>query len=62
MAETQFSARLERVGDEANAAFEPLSFTHAREYLECVEEPKRPETPARRDAGTVEGVRQGRHR
>ena len=47
---------------EANAAFEKLSFTHRREYVEWIAEAKRPETRARRVAGTVDGVRQGRHR
>ena len=47
---------------EANAAFAKLSFTHRREYVEWIEEAKRAETRARRVAGTVEGVRQGKHR
>jgi len=47
---------------EAEAAFARLSFTHRREYVEWVEEAKRPETRARRVAGTVEGVRRGEHR
>lgn len=47
---------------EANAAFEKLSFTHRREYVEWIEEAKRPETRARRVAGTVDGVRQGKPR
>src|SRR5262245_1458558 len=46
----------------ADAAFARLSFTHRREYVEWVEEAKRLETRARRIAGTVEGVRQGKHR
>ena len=46
----------------AKAAFADLSFTHGREYVEWIEEAKRPETRARRIAGTVDGVRQGKHR
>ena len=42
---------------DAAAAFAKLSFTHRREYVEWVEEAKRPETRARRIAGTVERVR-----
>jgi bacteriocin resistance YdeI/OmpD-like protein len=45
MVSTQFSADLERVGasadPEAQAAFDNLSFTHRREYVEWVEEEKR---------------------
>jgi uncharacterized protein YdeI (YjbR/CyaY-like superfamily) len=62
MAGMEFSARLERVGNEAHAAFERLLFVHGREYVECVEEAKRPETRARRVAATVEGVGRGKHR
>jgi hypothetical protein len=51
-----------RADPEANAAFAQLSFTHRREYVEWVEEAKRPETRARRITGTVDGVRQGKHR
>ena len=47
---------------EAEAAFAKLSFTHQREYVEWVDGAKRPETRSRRIAGTVEGVRQGKHR
>ena len=47
---------------QAKAAFADLSFTHGREYVEWIEEAKRPETRARRIAGTVDGVRQGKHR
>jgi bacteriocin resistance YdeI/OmpD-like protein/uncharacterized protein DUF1905 len=47
---------------EANTAFAKLSYTHGREYVEWIEEAKRPETRARRITGTVEGVRQGKHR
>ena len=43
----------------AKAAFGALSFTHRREYVEWVEEAKRPETRERRIAGTVERVKKG---
>ena len=43
----------------ARAAFDRLSFTHRREYVEWIAEAKRPETRARRVAGTVERVREG---
>jgi ribosomal 50S subunit-recycling heat shock protein len=43
----------------ARAAFDKLSFTHRREYVEWIAEAKRPETRARRVAGTVERVREG---
>ena len=45
---------------DAAAAFAALSFTHRRESVEWVEEAKRPETRARRIAGTVERVREGK--
>ena len=45
----------------AEAAFHKLSFTHRREYVEWVEESKRPETRVRRVAATVAGVRDGKH-
>ena len=45
---------------EASTAFDRLSFTHRREYVEWVEEAKRPETRARRVAATVDRVRTGR--
>jgi hypothetical protein len=44
----------------ANETFAGMSYTHRREYVEWVEEAKRPDTRARRGAGTVEGVRAGR--
>ena len=47
---------------DAKAAFDKLSFTHQREYVEWIEEAKRPETRARRVAGAVENVRAGSHR
>jgi uncharacterized protein YdeI (YjbR/CyaY-like superfamily) len=40
-------------------AFDKLSFTHQREYVEWVEEAKRPETRERRIAATVERVAAG---
>jgi Bacteriocin-protection, YdeI or OmpD-Associated/Domain of unknown function (DUF1905) len=46
----------------AKEAFDRLSFTHRREYVEWVEEAKRSETRTRRIARTVEDVRAGRHR
>ncbi len=45
---------------DAKKAFAALSFTHRREYVEWVEEAKRPETRARRVAGTVERVLEGK--
>lgn len=41
-------------------AFTDMSYTHRREYVEWVEEAKRPDTRARRIAATVERVRAGR--
>lgn len=46
----------------AKAAFAGMSFTHRREYVEWVEEAKRPETRTRRIANTVERVRAGEPR
>ena len=43
----------------AKKTFASLSFTHRREYVEWVEEAKRPETRARRISATVERVREG---
>jgi hypothetical protein len=40
-------------------AFDALAFTHRREYVLWVEGAKRPETRARRVAGTVERLRSG---
>ncbi|CAN5364244.1 hypothetical protein BH20ACT13_BH20ACT13_06700 [soil metagenome] len=40
-------------------AFAGMSFTHRREYVECVEEARRPEMRERRIATTVERVRAG---
>jgi hypothetical protein len=44
----------------AKSAFAKLSYTHKREYVEWVEEAKRPETRVRRITATVAGVREGR--
>jgi hypothetical protein len=44
----------------AEAAFGNLSYSHRREYVQWIEEAKRPETRARRIAGTVERARQER--
>jgi hypothetical protein len=43
----------------AAAAFAALSVSHRREYVEWIDEAKRPETRARRIASTVERVRAG---
>jgi hypothetical protein len=48
-----------RADDAASKAFQKLSFSHRREYVEWVEEAKRPETRARRIAATVERAAQG---
>ena len=45
---------------EAQDTFARLSFTHRREYVEWVEEAKRPETRTRRIEQTLERVRAGR--
>lgn len=42
----------------ARRAFAALSFTHQREYVEWVEEAKRPETRARRIASAVDRLRE----
>ena len=47
--------------DAARAAFEKLSYTHRREYVEWIEEAKRPDTRARRIAGALERVCAGSH-
>jgi Bacteriocin-protection, YdeI or OmpD-Associated/Domain of unknown function (DUF1905) len=41
----------------AREFFESLAYTHRKEWVRWVEEAKRPETRARRVAGTVEGLR-----
>jgi hypothetical protein len=50
------------VAPKAQAAFDKLSFTHQREYVEWVEEAKRPETRERRIAATVERLAAGEPR
>ena len=47
---------------DARVAFEKLTYTQRREYIAWIDEAKRPETRARRVAGTIEGVLAGRHR
>jgi Bacteriocin-protection, YdeI or OmpD-Associated/Domain of unknown function (DUF1905) len=44
---------------EAAAAFERLAYTHRREYVIWITEAKRPETRARRVAGTLDKLREG---
>jgi hypothetical protein len=48
-----------RADASAQRAFAALSFSHRRDYVEWVEDAKRPETRARRIAATVERVREG---
>jgi hypothetical protein len=45
--------------DAARVAFDKLSYTHRREYVEWIAEAKRPATRARRVAETVDRVRAG---
>jgi Bacteriocin-protection, YdeI or OmpD-Associated/Domain of unknown function (DUF1905) len=45
--------------ESAKKAFAKLSFSHRRDYVEWVEEAKKPETRARRIVATVERVREG---
>lgn len=42
--------------DPARAAFEGLSFSHRREYVEAINEAKRPETRARRVERTIQAM------
>jgi len=44
---------------DAGAAFDRLPFSHRRKYVAWVEEAKRPETRARRVAGTLDRLREG---
>jgi hypothetical protein len=46
--------------DVAQAAFDKLSYTHRREYVEWIAGAKRPATRARRVAETIDRVRAGR--
>jgi hypothetical protein len=48
-----------RADDAAWKAFQKLSFSNRREYVEWVEEAKRPETRTRRIAATVERAAEG---
>jgi len=47
---------------ELRARFDALAYTHRREFATWVAEAKRSETTARRVAGTLEMLRQGRTR
>jgi hypothetical protein len=53
-------ARALAASPDAKEAFARLSFTHRREYVEWVQDAKRPETRKRRIEQTVERVRAGR--
>lgn len=44
----------------AAEAFERLSYSHRREYVQWITEAKRPETRARRVAGTLDRLRAGK--
>jgi hypothetical protein len=44
---------------EAAAAFERLAYTHRREYVSWITEARKPETRARRVAGTLDKLRGG---
>ena len=44
----------------AAEAFDGLSFSHRREYVQWITEAKRPETRARRVAGTIERLHEGK--
>ena len=46
--------------DEARAAFDRMSYTHRKEYVEWIKEAKREETRGRRIAKAVELIRQGK--
>jgi len=45
---------------EAAAAFERLAYTHRREYVIWITDAKKPETRARRVAGTLDKLRSGK--
>jgi len=47
-------ARALKVNPAAKARWEELSFTHRKEYVEAIEEAKKPETRARRIAKAIE--------
>jgi hypothetical protein len=44
----------------AGAAFDTLSFSHRREYVQWITEAKRPETRARRVSGAIDRLREGK--
>jgi hypothetical protein len=46
--------------EDARKAFAKMSFTHRREYVDWIEEAKRPETRVRRVAATVQRVKAGK--
>jgi hypothetical protein len=48
--------------DEARAAFDRMSYTHRKEYVEWIKEAKREETRRRRIAKAVELIRAGKPR
>jgi uncharacterized protein YdeI (YjbR/CyaY-like superfamily) len=48
--------------DEARAAFDRMSYTHRKEYVEWIKEAKREETRRRRTAKAVELIRAGKPR
>jgi uncharacterized protein YdeI (YjbR/CyaY-like superfamily) len=48
--------------EKAKAAFEKLSYTHRREYVEWILEAKKADTRARRIARTIEALAIGKSR
>jgi hypothetical protein len=46
--------------EEARATFDRMAYTHRREYVEWINEAKRPETRTRRVAKAVELIREGK--
>jgi uncharacterized protein YdeI (YjbR/CyaY-like superfamily) len=48
--------------DEARAAFDRMSYTHRKEYVDWIKEAKREETRRRRIAQAVELIRRGKPR
>ncbi len=51
------TAALRAAGAEVLAAWKAMSYSHHREYIEAIEEAKRPETRAKRIAGCVDMMR-----
>jgi hypothetical protein len=49
-----------RSNKEARATWEKLSYTHRKEYVQAIEDAKRPETRARRIAKTIEALAAGK--